>query len=140
MIHPGSLKHRVLTALAAMALLLRIAVPVGFMPSSFANGWFLELCPDGLPAHVMVALYGEHHAHHGAGGDSVFYECDYGGGAAGALLIDCSILPWEFLTSADQVAAVEADLVTSTRLFAFRSRAPPSLVRYIQANQYLTNV
>ena len=82
-------RYRVLTAFASLALLLRIAIPVGFMPSGITGGWYLELCPDGMPEHVMVALYGEHHAHHGAGSDNLFFECDYGNGATGAFALDC---------------------------------------------------
>ena len=70
-------------------MLLRVAIPVGFMPSGITGGWYLELCPDGMPEHVMVALYGEHHAHHGAGSDNLFFECDYGSGATGAFALDC---------------------------------------------------
>lgn len=133
MIRPGSPRYRALVTLAALAMALRVMVPVGFMPSSTANGWYLELCPDGLPAHVMVALFGEHHAHHG-GDDSSFYQCDYGGGTLGAALLDTGAPFTTPHVSADPVAVVETSLPAGTRVFGFRSRAPPSVVRYLPDN------
>jgi hypothetical protein len=128
-IYSRSRKQRVLIAFAALALFLRIAVPVGFMPSSLAGGWYLELCPDGLPVHVMAALFGEHHAHHGAGSDNVFYECDYGGGAAGAYLADCSVFSLGLPAAAAPFSFHEVAAFANTRLSGFRPRAPPSVVR-----------
>ena len=51
--------------LVLFALVLRIAVPAGYMPANLGDGWFLALCPDGMPAHVMVAWLGPQHQHHG---------------------------------------------------------------------------
>ena len=126
---PGSPRYRALVALAALAMALRVMVPVGFMPSSTANGWYLELCPDGLPTQVMVALFGEHHAHHG-GDDNSFYECDYGGGTVGAALLDTGAPFATAFAAADPVAADDTSLPAGTRVLGFRSRAPPSVVRY----------
>lgn len=55
----------VILALLA-AVLLRVAVPVGYMPAPVASGWPVQLCPDGLSAEVMVALFGPAHQHHAA--------------------------------------------------------------------------
>lgn len=53
-------KYRVgLARLALIALLLRAAVPQGYMPSAVADGWYLELCPDGISAATVAALFDE---------------------------------------------------------------------------------
>ncbi len=72
--------------LALAGVLLRAAIPAGYMPASLADGWFVELCPDGWPAAAVVALFGhEHaHAHHGEQPDS-FADCQLGGIAAAAV-------------------------------------------------------
>jgi hypothetical protein len=44
--------------LALLAFLLRLLVPLGTMPAALSDGWFLKLCPDGLPAQVMARLLG----------------------------------------------------------------------------------
>ena len=59
--------HTLLVLLAA--LLLRAAIPDGYMPASWGSGLLVKLCPAGLPAGVMQALAGEHeHHHHGDAG------------------------------------------------------------------------
>jgi len=131
MTRSGPLRQRVLTTLAAAALLLRVAVPVGFMPASLADGWYLELCADGLPTPVVVALFGEHHAHHGDTGETAVYHCDYGGGAAGAWLLECTVFPWVYPAVSHQPLAANVPLAADARLYAFRARAPPSGVRYL---------
>lgn len=45
-------------------MLLRVVVPAGFMPSSLSEGWYLALCPDGVPVAWMVEFLG--HDHHGS--------------------------------------------------------------------------
>lgn len=41
-----------------VALCVRALVPDGFMFGSFANGWPVVLCPDGLPAGYLAQLPG----------------------------------------------------------------------------------
>lgn len=123
-------KCRILAVLAALALLLRVMIPVGFMPSTVAGGWYLELCPDGMPEHVMVTLYGEHHAHHGAGDDSLFFECDYGTGATGAFALAGGSDDHGLLPQARPLAKLQQIKPPFAPLFGFQSRAPPSVVRY----------
>ena len=123
-------KHRALAAFAALAMLLRVVIPVGFMPSGITGGWYLELCPDGMPEHVMVALYGEHHAHHGAGSDNLFFECDYGSGATGAFALDCQHNNPGIVPPVKPFSAFQYERLPTARLSGFQSRAPPSVVRY----------
>lgn len=62
------------TALTGLviALLLRAAIPVGYMPASFGSGSLFEMCPSAVPADLLAAISGAgvahhsgHHAHHG---------------------------------------------------------------------------
>ena len=49
-----------------LVLLMQGLFPGGYMPASAGHGWFVMLCPDGLPPAFVQALGGEH-APHGAG-------------------------------------------------------------------------
>jgi len=104
------------------------------MPAAVAGGWYLELCPDGLPTAVMVALFGEHHAHHGKAGDTVFFHCDYGGGAAGAWLLDSSLPAWDSRPGVNPPVAIDVSLVALAQRLGFQSRAPPSGTRFTSTN------
>jgi len=66
------------TRLTLAALALRIVVPAGFMPASISDGWFIQLCPQGLSPAAMELLHpghgqsdndhsghDDHHAQHG---------------------------------------------------------------------------
>jgi len=83
-----SLKRRFPAALVAIALLLRAAVPLGYMPGSVFAGEFMVLCPVGSAnsfalldtiragtgaghaGHGAAHTAGhEHHAHHGHAAD-----------------------------------------------------------------------
>ncbi len=59
-----------LLPLVAAGFLLRALVPVGYMPAAPGTGLLFELCHEGMPAAMMIALAGEgeehpHHGHHG---------------------------------------------------------------------------
>lgn len=56
-------RHRVLSVLL-IALLMRVAIPAGYMPAAAGSGLLFELCPEGMPALVMQALSPQHHHHH----------------------------------------------------------------------------
>ena len=92
MIHPHSTRYSVFATLAAIALLVRVAIPTGFMPSSMDDGWYLQLCPDGMPTHIMVALFGEDHSHHGQPDEDTFFQCDYDSGVVGDAILDDNLL------------------------------------------------
>ena len=54
-------------------LLLRAAIPDGYMPAQAGSGLLFELCPSGVPEGFMMAIAksGHQHHHHGAeSGDS----------------------------------------------------------------------
>ena len=134
-----SLTQRVLSVLAAMALTFQVLVPVGFMPASVADGWYIEFCPDGLPTPTLVALYGAHHAHHGAvhhahpgvEGSTEFYQCDYGAGAgSGGLLVHRSPLYPGLCLPVKEFPKPPGGVAFDHALRGFWCRAPPSSVRF----------
>lgn len=117
-------QKRILTALALATMALRVLVPAGLMPSALAeNGWYLSICPDGLPAHVAHALFG--HAHH-TDGAADYVQCDLGAGLGHAF------------APAPDTELIVADITTApiaTRVFeqrratpftSYASRAPPT--------------
>ena len=123
------MSHHLLARAALLGMLLRIAVPAGFMPDDVSGGWYLKLCPDGLPASVMAALLGHahhaHHAHHDAAPDDGFQQCELGGGLSGSALVD----PPTDLADASAPERFDVAFVFSARrpgaAIAYQSRAPP---------------
>ncbi len=116
--------RRSLARLVLVGLLLRIAVPAGFMPTTLDDGWFLKLCPDGMPMSVMMALLGHDHHHHGEE-PSPYQQCDLGGGLADAIsLPDLGPTASTCLASSDQ-ALGDQPAIPTRALAAFQARAPP---------------
>ena len=115
----------------SVGLLLRVMVPAGLMPADTDSGWYLKICPDGMPVAVMVAVFGDQHAHHhhhdgGHSDHSTDYQqCDLGS----ALAADAATGGYQGLTN--QLLAVTADAViwlaptTAVRTYALLPRAPP---------------
>lgn len=125
-----SAARSLLARLVLVGLVLRVAVPAGFMPTNLDDGWFLKFCPDGMSMSVMMALLGHDHHHHHANqqGDQnsePYQQCDLGGGLA-----DDSALPTgEQFTTNGLATLVQAqplqDLVPTGTASAFQARAPP---------------
>lgn len=81
---PGPL-HKALTAAALLFFALRAIVPAGLMPAAVTDGWFLQLCPDGLSDSVMRVLMDDahhHHHHEESKAASSSMDCELGGGVA----------------------------------------------------------
>jgi len=119
-------RHRVLLLLLA-TLLMRVAIPVGYMPAAAGSGLLFELCPEGLPPSVMQALGGHHHQAHSNKSETSFdaEQCPVG-----------HMLSSAMATEAVQALDVEPILAiytcpvtvsqTSVTRTAYRSRAPPT--------------
>ena len=110
-----------------VALLARIAVPAGFMPGDTSEGWFLQLCPNGLAPATMLALLGDSHdQHHHSTDDRPDYDADCL--LSGLYLV---VLPAQDLNLPEPPLAIESSptLLASPVLLnlarAYRSRAPP---------------
>lgn len=124
MLENRSIASRLLARLVLVGLVLRVAVPGGFMPADLDDGWFLKLCPDGMPMSVMMALLGhDHHHHHD---DSTPYQqCDLGGGLAD----EDSLHSVEQLVASCLPASTQATIAQvfapGTAASVFQARAPP---------------
>jgi hypothetical protein len=119
--------------LALGALVLRLLVPVGTMPAALADGWFLKLCPDGLPVETLARLLGEshHHHHHPGAGEakSSPVRCDLGAALSGDVIkpdLDVAVFPPSVF--ADRFMPAAVSWRDSPSLPPFRSRAPPAAV------------
>jgi len=120
------------SVLLLAALVLRAAVPAGYMPASPGSGLLFELCPEGMPAlyaAVQAANHHHQHDHHGpkdaASGGGVDH-CPIGHMLSSAAAADSS---WQ----ADHGAALPADGVVPYVVelhgritVAQRSRGPPA--------------
>jgi len=127
---------RVLQWLALSGVLLRILVPAGFMPADVGDGWYLKLCPDGMPASTMVALFGHHHHHHADGhadGQEEHFaadmlQCDLGGGlSADTVAYGVQLSVAVAATGIDETQPVAPATVRALPS-AYHPRAPPVLL------------
>ena len=106
------------------AFILQSAIPLGYMPSSIADGIFVELCPDGLSANFVAAITGDHHAHHADDG-SAFEQCEVGQSIQpAAASADFAHTIQKLALASESYPATEAVFV---RLHGnqYRPRAPP---------------
>lgn len=77
-------------------LLLRAAIPDGYMPAQAGSGLLFELCPSGVPDGFMMAIAnsgnsGHQHHHHGAGPSDSHYDaaqCPIGHLLSAAIAVD----------------------------------------------------
>ncbi|MEM7000586.1 MAG: hypothetical protein AAF529_07350 [Pseudomonadota bacterium] len=129
--------RRVTMPCLVLALALRVLVPAGLMPASGENGWYLEICPEGLAVEVMVQVFGDHHAHH----HHHLHAADAQSETSAASYVQCDLSAGSlevYLVSIDQPDQTQQlgpiKLVDATRkrpqqnLLGFRSRAPPTVV------------
>lgn len=63
-------RHIALQVCVVATLLLRAAIPAGYMPAGAGNALLFEMCPSAVPADLLMAIAGSTHAHHHHGGDS----------------------------------------------------------------------
>jgi len=110
-------------------LLLRAAIPDGYMPSRAGSGLLFELCPSGVPAGFMEALAGadsgHHHAHDRS--DETHFDasqCPIGHFLSMAAIVDdiraLDVGP-AAATSAEWTVAAPASIARCR----YRSRGPP---------------
>lgn len=128
-----SRNRQTLLIAALVALSLRALTPDGYMPGSAQSGLLYELCPDGMPAEIMLALAGDsphhHHHHQHGGGDTASVsgteQCPIGHMLASAVAVDTGALPDFVPDTPDYDDAPTATLVRAT-VTPYRSRAPPA--------------
>jgi hypothetical protein len=122
--------RRRLSLLLLATLLLRAAIPDGYMPASPDSGLLFELCPSAVPAGFIAALGGsDHHQHHGASdGSGAHYDasqCPIGHMLSSAAAVDDL---WQFdAISLRPDFATNPDKTLPSRILLFhRSRGPPA--------------
>jgi hypothetical protein len=122
--------RRRLSVLLLATLLLRAAIPDGYMPASPYSGLLFELCPSGVPAGFIAALGGSgHHQHHDASdGSGAHYDasqCPIGHMLSSAAAVndlwqfDAISLRPGFMTYPDEV-------ISYPEILNLRSRGPPA--------------
>lgn len=113
--------------LILLGLVLRVMVPVGLMPASPSDGWYLKLCPEGMSISSMVAMpeHG-HHDHHGHGGDeeASFAQCDFAGFSSLAASGTSETSEFSILYNSPFKAAPAAGYDRDFT-YSYRPRAPP---------------
>ncbi|MEM9688693.1 MAG: DUF2946 family protein [Pseudomonadota bacterium] len=116
---------RPFTGMLVACVLLQALIPVGYMPSSFADGAPVKFCPSGMPDAVVAAIYGEHH-HHNHSDDFEFERCELAGGPATAILAEVPEHRIARLDNTLQQPVSVAVAPTSKRPFNYQPRAPPT--------------
>lgn len=112
--------------LILLGLVLRVVVPVGFMPANLGDGWYLKLCPEGMSVNSMVALLGHHHHyhHHAHDEEASFDQCDLAGFSSLAAL-SANNTPEFSILYVTPVAVIPVDRYDRDTLISYRPRAPP---------------
>jgi hypothetical protein len=73
------------TGLLLGAVILRAAIPVGYMPASMGSGFLFEMCPSAVPAELLDAVTGTaQSAHHSAGPHAQHHSGSAGSQSAGS--------------------------------------------------------
>lgn len=109
------------------ALLLRAAIPAGYMPAAAGSGLLFEFCPEGISVEFMQILAGDtghDHADHG-GADGDDHKCPVGHMLLSAAAIDDPVQ--------ESPAPLTQAIVTNTSYSFtsisptyYRSRGPPA--------------
>lgn len=95
------------------------------MPTNMGDGWYLQLCPEGMSAQAMGALFGNEHAHHHPETAEAFTQCELGGGLTGEALTGLAL---DGVATFKQLSASTPSAVWLPPTYVFHSyhpRAPP---------------
>ena len=134
--------YRIAAIALTVALLLRAAIPVVYMPSASDDGLLFAMCPSAVPADILVAMAGagqaahdhdKHHAGHQGGANDA--EASSSHFDTGHCPIG-QVLSAAFVTSEQPVIAVRPSRVStgvvthailrSVAPTQHRSRGPPA--------------
>lgn len=112
------------------AMLLRAAIPDGYMPASAGSGLLFELCPSGLPDGFVASLSGQdkhvHHAEDQRSGEHFSLEnCPVGQLLAAVVAVDLHWLGSE-PPQAESPVFLPAVLRPSDRVSLQQARGPPA--------------
>ena len=122
--------QRLLFAAALATLVLRAAIPAGFMPSAAGGGLPFEMCPSAVPAKILAAMSGagHHHAGHDTDPDSRHFDaghCPIGQALSIAISAD-GMFAGDVAPAAAAPIAYEHVALSSFEPFTRRSRDPPA--------------
>ncbi len=98
------------------------------MPTNIGDGWYLQLCPEGMSAQVMGALFGNEHAHHHTETGNAFTQCELGGGLTGEALTGLTLDVAATFKQLSFSTPSTVWLVPTNVLRRYHPRAPPSPV------------
>ena len=115
--------------LLCAVLLLRAAIPAGFMPAAAGSGLLFDLCPERVPAQLMDLLSGAHHHGHGAmdkgeGGHDE-HRCPFGLMLLHAAAVDDHWSP-DATTVSHDLTDVKIYSYSSSYRTPYLSRGPPA--------------
>jgi hypothetical protein len=115
--------------LLSAALLLRAAIPAGYMPAAAGSGLLFEFCPEGIPAEFMQVLAGDSahdhgHTNHGES-DQDNHQCPVGHMLLSAAAVDDAWQP-EIPPVALIRATISPYSYTSVSRTNYHSRGPPA--------------
>jgi len=120
----SSVWRRLTVGALVSGLVLRSAIPLGYMPGNLLAGELMVLCPTGMPKAVLVIL-SAHHVHDADVSVDADRDCPIGSALKPAWITD---------TGLGDVALDTAQTATSTDLLisavtrpvrAYHQRAPP---------------
>jgi hypothetical protein len=126
MIRVRSQRHTVMLLLAA--LLLRAAIPDGYMPAAAGSGLLFVLCPSGVPAGFMQALAGpDHHHHHSDNTESAYDagQCPIGHMLSSAMAFDDLSQP-AVMPQLPKLTPTPLRVLVSRTSADYRTRGPPA--------------
>ena len=115
--------------LLSAALLLRAAIPAGYMPAAAGSGLLFEFCPEGIPAEFMQILTGESGHEHGHmdHGDSGHHDhqCPVGHMLLSAAAVD-DVWQEEAAPVAPALYTAQRYSFTNVSRTNYHSRGPPA--------------
>jgi hypothetical protein len=110
---------RLLTGVMLAAFAARALIPEGFMPSH-ATPLSLEICPEGLPAQLLM-----HGGHHHPGGHPHSEHCVFGSAGCGPVTQLTSLVPVSFGPQAP-LARARAAAMPVRLVHLPQARGPPA--------------
>jgi hypothetical protein len=113
--------------LICAAMLLRAAIPAGYMPAAAGSGLWFEFCPEGVPAEFMQVLAGDSHQDHDHTdhADDDDHHCPLGHLLLSAAAVDDS-LQVIATPAAPVLAAASLYSYSSVSRTNYHSRGPPA--------------
>ena len=131
----SALHHRRwFTGVALLALLLRVLVPTGYMPAALDSGWYLSLCPHGMPDPAAVAAlghagHGAHHDHTQQGHDHDAAQgpdhCELGSGFALSAIVAAFASPVALAPALSTIYTYSLPFLARAQTRYYDGRAPP---------------